>query len=375
MKLAARWIAILVFTAFGAAAKAQNGNVSLSDILKSMRDMRAVAESRALEKGLRARTELLSSSHQTREAEEATNDIARNALQLSLFANGGINTKAIYGNDDRFNYGPRLTPGQRKAADATAILIKLPSVSFAPSGRTFDLPGGNIIDPATNRGLCTNEQAAALEKPREPFFDEPNPGFCSGFRVGRNRILTAGHCIRDAAECNDTRFVFGFYANKLQPQKAIPVSQMYSCKRIIGGTLIDNGPDWRLIEVDRDIAQGSNVQLRSPTTKPELVAGEGVTVVGYPLGLPVKIAPGATVRGFGKGFFVANLDTYEGNSGSAVFNSDALTKSKLLAEGVLVRGENDFDLTSPCYISKRCPTNGCRGEDVTLATEVITPPN
>lgn len=375
MKKTARSVVILIVAACESTALAQDDNTKLRNVLKSLQDIRSAAESRSLENGLRARTDPIPSAHQTRDAEEIANDIARNAAQLSLLATGGANTKAIYGNDDRSNYGPRLAPGQRRAADATAILVKSSNVSIASSGRTFDLRSGNVIDPQANRGLCTNEQGAALGKPREPFFDEPNPGFCSGFRVGKNRILTAGHCVQDAAACQSTRFVFGFYATKLQPEKMIPISQMYSCKKIIGGTLTDFGPDWRLIEVDRDISQGSDVQLRGSTTKPDLAVGGGVTVVGYPLGLPVKIAPGATVRGFGKGFFVANLDTYGGNSGSAVFNTESLAKAELLAEGVLVRGESDFDLTSPCYISKRCPLNGCRGEDVTLATEVVKLPN
>lgn len=39
-----------------------------------------------------------------------------------------------------------------------------------------------------------------------------------------------------------------------------------------------------------------------------------------PAGLPQKIAGGAKVRSIQTGFFVANLETDGGNSGSAVFN-------------------------------------------------------
>src|SRR5262245_30773529 len=101
------WIAAFILTSLVTAALAQDDNTNLSNILKQLRDIRFAAESRTLEKGLRARTELIPSAHQTRETEEITNDIARNALQLSLLANGGMNTKAIYGTDDRLNYGPR----------------------------------------------------------------------------------------------------------------------------------------------------------------------------------------------------------------------------------------------------------------------------
>ena len=65
------------------------------------------------------------------------------------------------------------------------------------------------------------------------------------------------------------------------------------------------------------------------------------------------------------GYFVANLDTYGGNSGSAVFNTDTG-----LVEGILVRGENDFVYSNGCRVSNVCPAPGCRGEDVTKISEL-----
>ena len=120
------------------------------------------------------------------------------------------------------------------------------------------------------------------------------------------------------------------------------------------------------------MTQGSDLALRRADLEPKLSVGSELTVIGYPLGLPVKIANEGTVRGFGSGFLVTNLDTYEGNSGSAVLNSEELSKGRLLVEGILVRGENDFEMTTPCYLSKRCPSYGCRGEDVTRAAEIDT---
>ena len=68
-------------------------------------------------------------------------------------------------------------------------------------------------------------------------------------------------------------------------------------------------------------------------------------------------------------FFVCNLDTYGGNSGSPVFNS-----STHELEGILVRGETDFIVTeNGCRKSNVCPQNDpnfvCRGEDCTRSTE------
>ena len=66
------------------------------------------------------------------------------------------------------------------------------------------------------------------------------------------------------------------------------------------------------------------------------------------------------------GYFVANLDTYGGNSGSAVFNA---TSGKV--EGILVRGENDYVWRGSCRVSNKCPADGCRGEDVTKVSALM----
>ncbi len=88
-------------------------------------------------------------------------------------------------------------------------------------------------------------------------------------------------------------------------------------------------------------------------------------MIGHPVGLPTKFAGEAVVRSNQQSaFFVANLDTYGGNSGSPVFNSDTHE-----VEGILVRGETDFVPQGGCNVSLVCPTSGCRGEDCTRTTE------
>ena len=92
-----------------------------------------------------------------------------------------------------------------------------------------------------------------------------------------------------------------------------------------------------------------------------------MVVIGHPTGIPTKISDGAKVRMLATKYFVANLDTYGGNSGSAVLNAQSGE-----VEGILVRGENDYVPAEgrDCQVSNHCTNEGCRGEDVTYITNV-----
>ncbi len=95
--------------------------------------------------------------------------------------------------------------------------------------------------------------------------------------------------------------------------------------------------------------------------------GDNIVVIGHPSGLPTKIAGGANIRSVNSVYFQANLDTYGGNSGSAVFNADTG-----LLEGILVRGERDYvyDSAQGCKVSNVISNTGGSGEDVTRITNI-----
>ena len=96
--------------------------------------------------------------------------------------------------------------------------------------------------------------------------------------------------------------------------------------------------------------------------------GEKLYLGGYPSGLPLKMAGGARVRNNrGENYFLANLDSFEGNSGGPVFNSKGD-----FVEGILVGGEEDYVWSDrrECFKPKRCFNLGCNGEEVTRITSV-----
>jgi hypothetical protein len=270
--------------------------------------------------------------------------------------------KGIYGSDDRIDVA-LAKPNERKAAEATA--------AFFVKDLLVAQAAGNFMINSSETNFCTPKQAADAGKQPERFYKQKSAAFCTGFKVGDDLIITAGHCIKDINDCNNTRIAFGYQAiiegeDTVSP-KYLPKEQIYSCKSVVDGELDGSSlSDWRLIKVERSMSGRPSVLLRSDG-KPKI--GTSLTVVGYPTGLPAKVAPNASVRAQFDKYFQANTDSYAGNSGSPVFNSESLSKGELLVEGILVRGEQDFEIVGgTCRVSKRCPLDGCRGEDVTYAS-------
>jgi subtilisin-like proprotein convertase family protein len=257
----------------------------------------------------------------------------------------------IYGEDDRRDiFDPSNDPRLVTLARSTAVLVRRSQLT--PEGEEkFQLPQESFGD---NFNLCAEE----------PFREQPNPGFCSGFLVGEDVFVTAGHCV-DVDGCATTAMVFDFNLSEANADPTlVSKDNVYYCQSIIAQAY-DGGrtTDYAVIKLDRKVTDRTPLEFRKEGT---VAANTNVAVIGHPSGLPTKISAGAIVRdATDPVYFTANLDTYGGNSGSAVFNIETGA-----VEGILVRGENDF-VTGPggCRMSNVCESGACRGEDVTKATE------
>lgn len=271
------------------------------------------------------------------------------ALAAAVPAAAQFHTKVIYGADTRVDLYQVSDPRLLSLADSTVALFQADGVSVA---------GGVAKLSTQNYGQMEN-----LCK-EEPFYEQGSGAFCSGSLVAPDVIMTAGHCVPSAEECAGIKFVFGFAVKRkgVLPD-SVPAGEVYGCKELIGRQQVNDGADWALVRLDRKVA--GHVPLKLDLAG-NIAPKTEVLVIGHPAGLPTKIAGGAHVRDSSNpGFFVANLDTYGGNSGSAVFNS-----ATGLVEGVLVRGEQDFVQKGDCQVSNVCPVDGCRGEDVTKIANV-----
>ncbi len=273
------------------------------------------------------------------------------AVFSAVIAMVGISTsfasnKVVYGKDNRLDIYDVTDARLVEAARSTVALFQSGDVN-EDSARGVSRLATSKFGTAMN--LCSTER----------FFDQTIGAFCSGSLVAPDMIMTAGHCVTDDSSCADTKFVFDYSItdkNGVSPSEILSTS-VYGCKKLIGRKQDGKGADYALVQLDRAVTDRAPLQINR---KNDLKKGTDIVVVGYPVGLPVKVSGGAQVRSLANGFFVANLDTYGGNSGSAVLNLNTG-----LVEGILVRGENDFVYQNGCRVSNVCSDTGCRGEDST----------
>ena len=265
--------------------------------------------------------------------------------------------EVIYGKDDRKDLYQVSDQPMLDLADSTVGLIPARSISVNTDDQNFSTiktsPYTYWMKPQNK--LCTHER----------FYGQATGPFCSGSLIGEDLILTAGHCLWDQKSCDSTRFVFGFAkVEKSTDVAKVKTSDVYSCKKLLHTEYSGDGADFALVQLDRKVTDHAPLTLNRSGVLNE---GTKLVVIGHPMGLPTKVAGGAQVKDASPNeFFTADLDTYGGNSGSAVFNTNTLE-----IEGVLVRGALDYVKKNGCFVSNVCDKPSCKGEDVTKISQVV----
>lgn len=265
--------------------------------------------------------------------------------------NSQANEKVVYGDDNRVDVFASTNSMYVELSKSTAAMISGSSLSKTSNGEV-SIKGRSL----EARGMCKSERFSA----------QKSAANCSGFLVGENLLVTAGHCIKNQSSCNSYKWVFDYKVDfENQFDFTVPATSVYSCKRIIK-TVLDRGTmdDYALIELDRKVTDRRVLDFRT-SGKPAV--GDKLVVIGHPSGLPSKIADGAEIRSLEGKYFSANLDTYGGNSGSAVFNA-----ATGVIEGILVRGATDYvyDSNQGCRVTNVIANDAGRGEDVTYITNI-----
>jgi V8-like Glu-specific endopeptidase len=256
---------------------------------------------------------------------------------------GGV----IYGEDGREEVDLEGDTGLRELAVSTAVQIPKNLISF--EGEVANIDSTPLHKKAN---IC----------PEERFSRQSAAGRCSGFIISKDILVTAGHCVRKEQDCSGNYWVFDYKTSDPEGRiSTIPSNVVYSCKKILA-TALDNGRgiDYAVIQLDREVGDRHPLRIRESGKVGETAS---LVVIGNPSGLPTKITSGGKIReNQNEIYFVASLDTFQGNSGSAVIN-----KYSGEVEGILVRGDTDFkyDYSRNCNVHNYCTEEGCRGEDVT----------
>lgn len=244
--------------------------------------------------------------------------------------------QVVYGQDDRIEYYA-ATPPVQHLADAVCLLVERDEMTFNGDGTVTlrTIPYADSFYPP----LCDDE----------PFRSEPTAGECTAFLVGPDRVVTAGHCL-DSNDLSDMAFVFGFAVTdpNLPVAVTVPESNVYFGAEVVGHSFHDapDYSDYSVVRLDRPVTGRDPLTIRRTGTPS---VGARLVMLGYPYGLPLKVAGGAEVKRVTTHYFEANTDSYVGNSGSPVVDS-----TSLVVEGILYFGKSDYviDADAGCTRSR-----------------------
>ena len=259
--------------------------------------------------------------------------------------------KVVYGEDNRIDSVLSENAILKEAALSTAAMMSNYDLDFFEDH--VIISGNKLKDD----GVCESAR----------FASQLAVATCSGFLVGEDLLVTAGHCIESKFDCDRAVWVFDYHDDGTnQDEITVPKSSVYRCSKIVSRALVrSTNDDYALIQLDRKVTDRPPLSFRR---EGKIDDNAQLVVIGHPSGLPTKMADGAFVRDNGEAaYFVTNTDTFGGNSGSAVL--DAQTG---MVEGILVRGENDYTYSSElkCRVPLVCTMLDCRGEDVSRITRI-----
>jgi hypothetical protein len=241
-----------------------------------------------------------------------------------------------------------------KSANSVAFITTVDYLQELPSGDYYVISE----EYAKQFGLCSDAGERFLSEQCVKMIG-------TAFLLDPQLVCTASHCLPAEVPLSDLRILFGFALDSEQPVQSVIIKKedVYSVQEIVAQQFTQNGPDWAILRLDRPCNRAA---LKLGSGKP--AKGSTVYALGYPDGLPLKIAPAAkTISEIGpNGCFFAAIDTYKGNSGCPIL--DASTNE---VQGILIDGGTDFRRieNGTCSVSV-VVTDGTEGEQICSVSQI-----
>jgi V8-like Glu-specific endopeptidase len=240
---------------------------------------------------------------------------------------------AVTGEDDRISFKDleRINPAKMATATATQL------------SRRYIKKEMDMISYPT--GKLQNQC------PGEKFANEPTLGGCSGFLIGENILVAAGHCKDYQANgCQDDAWLFKHFLKASDKRQVLKKSNIYYCKKVLDFKHDGEG-DFVVIELDRKVL---GVRPLEMDLKDQGQKGDPVAVLGYPLGRSFTYTPGGRILSKDKNYLRIDSDAFKNNSGSALVN---LRTGKV--EGILTNAKKGMshNLLDGCQLAKSYKKN------------------
>jgi V8-like Glu-specific endopeptidase len=256
---------------------------------------------------------------------------------------------AIYGADDRELITDKTSSHIKNLAKSVALIVSMDVLDigyFRTSIKASTLK--------TNLKMCMGEK----------FVTRPSVSACTGFLVAPDIVATAGHCFQNEEDCATKKIIFDIDSrNQTRNGYVVLSHNVYSCKEIIKSEISDES-DYALIRLDH---ASRRLPLKLNLSQKKIADDASIFMIGHPFGLPLVLSKNALVNNNSDAtIFKTDLDSFEGNSGSPVFNSKTFK-----VEGILVNGQEDLVLDSNrgCYRNKTY--DGPGGEGVLRINELL----
>ncbi len=187
----------------------------------------------------------------------------------------------------------------------------------------------------------------------EAFANQIVVGIGTAFTIEKNTMMTAGHVFQRPLKNYAVVFGYRVINSRGTAETSISSEDVYFPVEI---TKSHADLDIVKFKTDREIKRPILEWEKSKSLK----KGSEIYMLGYPMGLPEKLAINADVSDNSYfQYFYTSLDSFQGNSGSPVFNYDT---HKII--GILVSGMIDYELHGDCYKTSLCRQPVCAGEKV-----------